>query len=721
MDADTIEQALEVVPDRPLSSLYDVACLYAACDVYDRYTSEYVDWDISPKALRAMSPQKLKSESLLEPEAEHSLIAARIDLSGPSPKLADPPVVVENLTEDLKYKIGFMSRKKTSAQTDYSISNFSNGDDVETLAYDSWGNRFLRGRLERWPFEVADEVVEEYPILQNLRTLGEDTSVLEQLEESLLNLAPFESTKAIVTVKVKLEPEGDFLYPGEVPALNEAGVSNRFEHLCDGMSVDNAHGPGTGYVSGERGEVVGGSTGIRGQYGKLQTGRFPNMQSNDAWMSRPVREAQAEAIATFDGFVGEFSFVRQGVRLHYLPYPTQRVDSDLFQRFYQDVYRPLREADDSEYVSRLIELYTAEISSINEEDEEDILSQLVDDETSYEQFTDTENWLRLYGLMYVGSTDPSRVFVDEPSVSLEALAKLEDAYVDVMADIGSSSLFGKIAEQMDYHLPTEDGIVHSVMFGSFFERVTAASPDEADNAGQDQQATTDDTLFSRYAKLLRGTAIPVSKLIEEYATLLTREFRSNQNEGRDSVFPSQAVVAQYIQLRALNDADLLDANNIMSEGICGDSMESLVDETTYNSREERLDDFISNHPMLNDAEARSTFLLGALVGRLSAYQYNENVSQKLTEQYPPSSINRRSIPEVTQDVLDRNYTYGDKEEISGFNHRYTDRLTDSMLVKSPSEWGLTESEVKWIYALGIAYGKQDTSEGIEREENDIEK
>jgi hypothetical protein len=38
-----------------------------------------------------------------------------------------------------------------------------------------------------------------------------------------------------------------------------------------------------------------------------------------------------------------------------------------------------------------------------------------------------------------------------------------------------------------------------------------------------------------------------------------------------------------------------------------------------------------------------------------------------------------------------------------------------MLHKPPSEWDLSESEVKWVYALGIAYGKQDTTDGIDYE------
>lgn len=716
LDTETVEEVLSIVPDRPLASLYDIACLYAACDVYDRYTSEYVEWDVSPEALRAMSPGKV--EQLTDPEQEHSLIAAQIDLSGDPPELGDPAVVVENLTDELKYKIGFMSRKKTSSQTDYSISNSSfSGDDVETLAHDTWGNRFLRGRLERWPFEVSDELVEEYPLLKKLRKLGDDTDTMERLEQALLDRAEFDETEAIVTIKVRLESGGDYLYPGEVEALNAAGVRNRLEHIRDGLSVDEAHGIGVGYISGEEGEVLGGSGGIRGQYGKLQTGRFPNLVSNDAWLSRPLAEDQAAAVSSFDDFVGDFSFLQHGVRLHYLPYPMDRIDVALFKRFYSEVYSSLRSTDEADFADRLIEIYTSGVNGDAGNDVPDSpLGDLIDDAGEYEPFTQDGGWLRLYALMYVGSTDPSRVFVDEPNVSLESITSLEDAYLDVLEDVGGSDLFGTLASSLSYYLPTEGGVAYALLFGSFFDSVTAASPDEDDTEDADAHATTGDALFNRYAKLLRGSPISLPTLMTDFATFVTRELRSNLGEAQDP-FPTRAVVSQYIQLRTLDRAGLLRGDSIMTDGICNRYMRSMGDGETYSSREERLQDFLDSHPMLEDAETRSVFLLGGLVGRLSAYQYRENVSQKLTEQYPPSSINRRAIPDVTQEVLDRNYTYGDKDNINRFNRRYTDRLADSMLAKSPSEWGISESEAKWLYALGVAYGKQDTGEGIERPED----
>jgi len=715
IETEAASKAVEPIPPRALSSLYDVACLYVACDTYDRFTSDYIDWELSSEALRAMSPEEISD--LFDPETDNSLIAARVDLSGDEPKLGNPPVTIENLTEELKYKIGFMSRDKTARATDYSISNHSNGDDIETLAHDEWGNRFLRARFERWPFEVPEEVVEDSLILQDLRELGDDEAAMDRLENGLLEIADFDETEAIVTVKVRQHEDEDYRYPGEVSELNRAGVRRRYDHLRDGLSVDDAHGHGVGYVSNEEGEVLGGSSGIRGQYSKRHVERFFNLQGDDAWLSRPLKESQALAISKFDSIVDSFSFTRHGVRLHYLPYPTEPIDESIFKRFYTDVYTPLKQAEGTDFVRELIDIYTAEVEPADQETTTDTgpLADLVGDETEYEQFEVSDSWLRLYGLMYVGSTDPARVFVDEPTIDLTALTSLDDAYTTVLADIGASSLFGRLAKGVQYYLPIESGLVYAVMFGTFFDDVTSSSPDVGDEADANQYATADDALFTRYAKILRGVPLATRPLIEEYVTLIEKEFRSNQQEDRG--FPTTAVVSQYVQLQTLDEANLLDGQTIINTGIAGNSMAASDGKKEYNTRDERLQAFIDQHDMLDNDEARSVFLLGALVGRVAAYQYSENISQKLTEQYPPSAVNRRSLPDITQDVLDRTFTYGDKDDIQRFNQRYTNRLTGSMLSKHPEDWELSESETKWIYALGIAYGKQDTSAGIDYDEN----
>jgi len=610
IETEAATKAVKPVPKRALSSLYDVACLYVACDTYDRFTSDYVDWGLSSEALRAMSPDEISD--LFDPENDNSLIAARVDLSGDEPKLGDPAVVIENLTEELKYKIGFMSRDKTARAIDYSISNHSNGDDIETLAHDGWGNRFLRGRFERWPFEVPDEVVEDSPMLQDLRELGDDEAAMERLENALLERADFDETEAIVTVKVRRHDDEEYRYPGEIPALNQAGVRVQYDHLRDGLGVDEAHGHGVGYVSNEEGEVLGGSPGIRGQYSKKHVERFFNLQNDDAWLSRPLKEPQALAVFKFDSIIGNFSFTRNGVRLHYLPYPSEPIDESTFKRFYTDVYTPLRQADDADFIQELITIYTAEVDPADEETPADTgpLADLVGEETEYEPFEASDSWLRLYGLMYVGSTDPARVFVDEPTIDLSALTSLDDAYTTVMANIGTSSLFGRLADGLQYYLPIESGLVYAMMFGSLFDDLTSSSPDEGDEADANQQATADDALFTRYAKILRGVPLATRPLIDEYVTLLEQEFRSNQQEDRG--FPTSAVVSQYVQLQTLAEADLLDGQTIISTGIAGNDMAASDGKEEYNTRDERLQAFIDQHDMLDNDEARSVFLLGAL-------------------------------------------------------------------------------------------------------------
>lgn len=66
---------------------------------------------------------------------------------------------------------------------------------------------------------------------------------------------------------------------------------------------------------------------------------------------------------------------------------------------------------------------------------------------------------------------------------------------------------------------------------------------------------------------------------------------------------------------------------------------------------------------------------------------------------------------MTKEVLGMNNSYAEADSNRSYytNNRYYTRLTDTMLTADPSEWRLSESELQWLYSLGIAYGLSDGS------------
>jgi hypothetical protein len=739
-NASIFEDVFELIPERRIASLYDVAVLYAACDLYEKLTSDLVEGDISPEALQSMTP--LKKADLLDPEKDNSFIAVQIDLSETKPKLGDPPVVIENYTKEVMYHVGYMARaKKSGKKTDYSITNHANGKPVDEIAYDddygsssTVANRFLRGRLERWPFsDTADRIItdgdDKDGVIESLRILGDDEERMATVEQRFLDEATFDETEAMVGVKVKLNADGEYLYPGQVPALNKVALRNQYDHLRDGLSVSNAFGEGIGFISGETGTVLGGSAGILGQYGKKQVGRFPDLNSSECWRTRPLREQQAIAVSNFGSIVDQFYSKINSVRMYYLPYPRDSMTLDLFKQFHDEVYIPLLSADDSLSALERV-LSGARTLKIDENNEDDNTSQLAavlaeldeandrDEASAYEVFEGHDAWLHVYGLLHDAGSDPPRSFVDEPSISLRALAELSDESDRVVETLGGSSLFGTMVAKMD-HL-SRGQTPRRVLQGQFFDQTTAKTPDEKENRMSNFAATADDPLFSRDAKLLRGEPITLKPLLADYVDRIIKEERRDTSTSTENADywqwnPVWTILKQYVQLLALEHAKLLTPDIVLSHDRANVSQMEL--NRDYESRDSRLQGFLDTHAMLDAEEARAVFLTGGLIARVTATQHQKDISTKMVDQHPVSSVNKRSLLRVAHQAIEKNETYEQMDDRGQLNRRYTDRLPGAMLTTNPTDWDLTETEVKWLYSLGIAYGKQDSSLADETREN----
>jgi CRISPR-associated protein Cas8b/Csh1 subtype I-B len=182
----------------------------------------------------------------------------------------------------------------------------------------------------------------------------------------------------------------------------------------------------------------------------------------------------------------------------------------------------------------------------------------------------------------------------------------------------------------------------------------------------------------------------------------------NEEFGNDSeyiAFPKRSVVEQYVQLRALARADVLDTTQTVpfTQTEMSDS---------YTDRSARLEKFIESHDALDGDAETAVFTLGGLVGRISAFQSYENVSSTLIRRYPVDYLTKQTVKEVTKEVLQMNNSYAEAEENRSYrtNSRYTDQLADTMLAADPQSWSLTEAELQWLYSLGIAYGLSDSTE-----------
>jgi len=132
---------------------------------------------------------------------------------------------------------------------------------------------------------------------------------------------------------------------------------------------------------------------------------------------------------------------------------------------------------------------------------------------------------------------------------------------------------------------------------------------------------------------------------------------------------------------------------------------------SFENRTDRLDAFVESHDALDGPAETAVFVLGGLIGRISAYQSREDISSTLIRRYPVDYLTKQTVQEVTRETLQMNNSYAEADERRNYwtNSRYTEYLTDTMLAADPQSWALTEAELQWLYSLGIAYGLSDTS------------
>ena len=713
--------AVDRFHDRIPASLYEIAWQYSLFDWYDAATSEALDWDLAPEHLAYLTP---RAKSGLFGESD-SLITVYADLSDPdeptlgTAETTDGPVEITTLTEGDRYRVGHAYPEgKTSSMTDYSITTHKGADahHLAGLRDDAWGTNNIQDRFTGWAQSKYAESVksdadpEDKAILDAMAALGNDDDAMDRLADSFLSLADSEEDEleALITVRVKLPGEDSYKFPGEVPVFNDVMRAKKADRLTS-ISVEDARGESTGYVSGETEPVTGGSPGLFGMFGKKQREHFADLdtEGGSAWRNRPLSFDVAAAVSVagsvFDDF---FRGLGNSRRLYILPYLTTR-QSDLapetFEAFYSEVYKSLQEAETGEdgtfddTVSEIFDEIRGEIT-----DEESL-----PDTLSFDSGTNLDYSNVRVAVVYQVTGNPDRVFFDSLDGVSRAiqLTNAHSRVADTAAFWDDGIFHESPSPDASPLLGRELNLHRYILYGGYFRRTTEPTRSSRASSETPGAGAADDSRFQPVKTLVTSGHLSAGSLLERYIHQLVQDQRAQfDSEEGYIAFPKRSVVEQYAQLRALADAGLLDTTQTLS-------FETNPMDTEYDSRDDRLEQFLDSHAAIEADPERAIFLLGGLVGRITAYQDYEDISSTLVRRYPVDYLTKQTITEVTKEVLQMNNSYAEADQSRSYrtNSRYTDRLPDLMLSASPSEWALTEAELQWLYSLGIAYGLSDTN------------
>lgn len=685
-DAD-LESALL---DAPVSSLYDIAYTYG--QLYALATEERVDADVNSEHIRAMTPDE---QSQLY-DQDNSLLSVRIDLSNGTPALDDNIVDIERLSREKAIKVGYAyPYRKRGAMIAHSIAHYANSKDEETTA------KYARHRLTRWPTDEAVQQVAESDdqgIVNALAQLGSDDAVTETVTEAVERaVSDLGGTfDGLVSLKIKSPKGNQFLYPGQIPILNEAMVGKKRDRFESYSEAEDSVGAGTDFVTGdEEVPVLGITPGSPGDYiHAKQVEKFPGLDPNRGWQSRPMTVDTAMAVAAGGTVIDACStYFGGGVEVTYLPYLAGTMDSD-----------------DARWLYRLLD------DVLEGETITDVLQ-----DRFYERSRRSN---RLRAFVFATATDldrkdkliheSSEMEVYVPGDLAEAHVRALDAWPFSADD--PRQVFS-ISDSDDAQLSRENSALFRQVLSGQYLKPTLFEPQRDSN---EKLFGPDNLPLEATIRLVSNDPLPRKRMVRSYA----RRIVQDQNDllgdpEQDRDFPRYTVLRQYTQWQALHATDAFGTEDFSPvPTIDLNDPPSMSKDTTTN--ETKLEAFISNHDLLAaDPERRIAFVLGGLVGRLTAYQDRDETSSTMVRRYPVDSLTKRNFARITGEVLSVNHDYADADDNApGLMYQRYQRRLQGLNNTDPTDWGISVDDLRLHYALGIAYGYEDTSISNDEDSND---
>ncbi|WP_436902352.1 type I-B CRISPR-associated protein Cas8b/Csh1 [Halovenus halobia] len=663
VDAETIESA---IPRRPIASLRDIEVLYGALYTLGRGLTGPYGAYLSPDA----AADQIGSETL---------VVVRVDLRGEKATLGDPPVKLEMFPEDLVPRVAH-SKFSAAMGVDHSITHQSG----QTNGPEKHSDHAFE-RLERWPTEDAViEAASEHDdgwLIETLAELGEDDSVETKIREGVKSLISEEGqllhTVAIafdddeLNTTTEFQPDETWHYPGEIEVLQEAMAARKTGKFRAKNEAEDASGDGTCFVFDTDETVYGVVDDPMKHYLSKQMEKFPALDADRSWQTQGLGRDAAIRAQNADTFLDACAIPAPGTSAFYLPYPTGKIDADSARAVYELLSEQV-EADDDESpvgnkyrrLKKLDRLDTIRFSLI-------IINKYQKD-----------RW---------------RVLAATPTASIHVIEEITQQHRTVQNSrwVKKEEIFPK-REKFPLLSITESEPLSNVVSSVAYLGETCLG-DDADDP------SSDDFRFRGTATIASGKQLRVEELLEEYVAKLVDRF----DPGSQYPFPIATLAQQYVQLNALRACDLLTADDerLVTQP---PHMSDQTSQTTADNRQEQFEQFIEDHPALSDKTREGVFALGALVGRISRYQSREGKSMTAVKQYPIDNLTKHNIRRIATEVVGSNIVYSD--EYAGTMYgELMDTVCDGLETAEPTDWELSTQDLRFHYAMGIAYGQNDSS------------
>lgn len=663
------EQIEAAIPSRPIASLRDLEVLYGALYTLGRgLTGEYGPF--------------LTPDAAADQVGGENLLVVRVDLRDDRARLGDPSATLEMFPESLVELVAH-SKFSSARGVDHSITHQSG----QTNGPEKQADHAFE-RLSRWPTEDAVESVatdhDDGWVIEILAKLAESDDVEARLRESVSELV-HEEGQLLHTVQLAFDegdlattslhqPDEEWHFPGEVEVLQEAMAARKTRKFSAKNNAEDAVGDGTCFVFDTEEPVYGVVDDPMKHYLSKQMERFPRLDADESWRTQGLSRDAAIRAQNAETFIDACNVPAPGTSAYYLPYPPREIDADLARSLY-----------------RLL---------VEQADSEDDLAPPIGRLYHHLKRGEALDELRFY-LVVVNKyqKDRWRLLAASPAASARVPEDLSEEH--------QQALEGPwMTEDGPFPLREDFPLLATREVWEFTDVTSSVGYLAETCLGDDtDEPSTDDFRFQGTATLASGRSLDAETLLGEYVAQLSDRFDPDD----EYPFPTAKLAEQYAQLCALTACGLLDAEDPGLEA----PPKYMTDNTTQQteqSRTERYEQFLDEHPTLADETRRGVFSLGALVGRITRYQRREDKSMTAVKQYPIDNLTKHNITRIATEVVDSNVIYSDEENYTGTMFaELMDGVVDGLESSDPTDWSLSTDDLRFHYAMGIAYGLNDYS------------
>lgn len=665
VEDETIKSA---IPRRPIASLRDIEVLYGTLYTLGRGLTGPYGAYLTPDA----AADQIGSESL---------VVVRVDLRDDKARLGDLPVKLEMFPEDLVSRVAH-SKFSAAMGVDHSITHQSG----QTNGAKKHSDHAFQ-RLDRWPKE--DAVVEAASdhedgwLIETLAKLGEDDSVETKIREEVKSFISEEEqllhTVAIAFDDDELKTTAEFQsdetwhYPGEIEVLQEAMAARKTGKFRAKNEAEDASGDGTCFVFDTDETVYGVVDDPMKHYLSKQMEKFPALDADRSWQTQGLGRDAAIRAQNADTFLDACAIPAPGTSAFYLPYPTGEIDAESARGIYQLL---------SEQVNA-----DGEFSPVG---------------NKYRKLKATGKLDAIrFSLVIVNKyqKDRWRVLAATPTASTHITEDITQKHQDVLDSrwVSEEEIFPKREKFPLLSIEGSESLSNVVSSVAYLAETCLG--DDADDP------SSDDFRFRGTATIASGKSLRVEELLGEYVAKLADRFDPDSQYP----FPTATFAQQYVQFNALRACDLVTADDERLE-TQPQHMSDQTSQAKSANRQEQFEQFIEEHPALSDKTRQGVFALGALVGRISRYQSDDGRGTTAVSQYPIGNLTKHNIKRIATEVVESNVIYSEEE---GYKRTMYGELmqavADGLESTDQDELTLSTDDLRFHYAMGIAYGKNDSS------------